>query len=214
MLPGRLPRSRVRSIRWPARQLLRGELRGFSSPVLTLNTTRLSASVLTSGLLFVCVNRYVSSRSAAIAARTPQSADRSWMGQLRQREGHLRDAGGQQRAPCGAHGVAIRFLRERILFAEAHEQHPRCANTGDLVQEQRRAALAVHVTRLDDPGQQAFGRRVDFQRSPREGLRLDIPITMQSDLPVRKPFDEPLLQSQPFMLKSIALVLGLNLGLR
>ncbi len=34
------------------------------------------------------------------------------------------------------------------------------------------------------------------------------PSTMQSDFPVRKPFAEPLLQSQPFMLKSIALVLG------
>jgi len=31
---------------------------------------------------------------------------------------------------------------------------------------------------------------------------------MQSDFPVRKPFDVPLLQSQAFMLKSIALVLG------
>ncbi|KGD31366.1 hypothetical protein DM49_3347 [Burkholderia mallei] len=31
---------------------------------------------------------------------------------------------------------------------------------------------------------------------------------MQSDFPVRNPFAVPLLQSQPFMLKSIALVLG------
>jgi hypothetical protein len=76
------------------------------------------------------------------------------------------------------------------------------------VQEQRGAGLAVHVAGLDDAGQQALGGRVDLQRSARSVCDSNTPITMQSDFPVRKPFDEPLVQSQAFMLKSIALVLG------
>lgn len=92
---------------------------------------------------------------------------------MRQREGDLDDLGGQQGAPGGPCGVAVGFLVESVLLAEADQQHAGSADTRHFVQEQRGAGLAVHVAGLDDAGQQALGGRVDLESRAREGLRLE-----------------------------------------
>ena len=90
--------------------------------------------------------------------------------QLGKRERDLDDLGGQNRTPGGPHGVAVGFLVESVLLAEANQQDARSADTGHFVQEQGGTALAVHVTGFDDAGQETLGGRIDLQCGTRQRL--------------------------------------------
>ncbi|ABA48928.1 hypothetical protein BURPS1710b_1175 [Burkholderia pseudomallei 1710b] len=94
-------------------------------------------------------------------------------GQLRERERDLNHFRAEQRAPCGLCRVAVGFLAESILPAQADEQHARCADARNLVQKQGLAELAVDVARLDHARDEPLRGFVDVERRAGQGLRLE-----------------------------------------